>query len=115
MSEDQIADLYRSWRAPILDPLMEAGTITGHGVYTPYMHGPGGWDDVTGWVTMTDLGAMDAVEAAVDADAAAHSEEEEAAWMEAMQTIFEPPTEGNHTDRLLVVTHFNMAEAPADQ
>ena len=73
------------------------------------LHGPAGWSHVTGWVTLSDLGGMDAVQAAIEADWDAMSEEKQAEWMADMQKTFEMPSEKNHQDRILVVTHFSAA------
>ena len=103
---DAVAEMYRKWRAPIMDELMEAGKLNAHGFYSRVMHGPEGWEDVTSWFTMSDLEAAEAADAA-------RSEEEGAAMMSDMQQKFEFPGRGNHTDRLLVVLHYNAAEMAA--
>ena len=97
-----------------LAPLMEAGKINAHGVYTRVMHGPDGWEDATGWYTMEDLGGIDAVWAAGKAENASQTEEQKAEWMADMKKSFQMPGEGNHTDRILVVLHYGAAEPPTE-
>lgn len=106
--------MYEKWRAPMMDGLMEAGSIIAHGVYTPYLHNAEGWDDATAWFTMSGLGSVDAVHAAVIADGSSRSEDEQAAWMAEMMEKFEMPGEGNHEDRILVVTHYAEAAPPSE-
>ena len=113
--DDDVVAMYGKWRAPIMDRLKTDGKILGHGVLTPYIHGPGQGGDVTAWYTMADLGALDAVEGAADAAEAARTPEQSAEWMADMQKHFERPGKGNHTDRLLVVTHYKSAGPPPSE
>lgn len=113
-SVDAAKEIYKKWRAPIMDELMEAGTINAHGIYTMELHPTTGWADMTGWFTMPGLGAMDTVEAALVAADDARTEEQQAEWIAEVSKVFEMPAEGNHTDRVLVVLHYNAAEAPAE-
>jgi hypothetical protein len=115
VDESAVRDMYRKWRAPMMDKLLADGAGVGHGAFTPYLHGPGsGTSSVTAWYTIADLGKVDAVDAAVDADAAARTDEQKAAWGADMQKSFERPDDSNHTDRILVVLHYKSAGPPSE-
>lgn len=108
---DEVKAMYEKWRAPVMKGLMDGGQIQAHGFYTQQMHGPSGWQDVTAWFTMADLGGMDAVDKATEAADDARSEEQQKEWLADMQQTFEMPAEGNHTDVILAVLHYHSAAA----
>lgn len=115
VSEGAIRKMYAKWRAPMMDGLKADGKILGHGFLMPYLHGPGSGGDVTAWYSMADLGAVDAMDTAMDKDEAARTPEQSAEWLADVQKLFARPDNSNHTDRLLVVLHYKSAGPPASE
>ncbi|MDX1500820.1 MAG: hypothetical protein R3325_00550 [Thermoanaerobaculia bacterium] len=101
-----LGDLYRKRRAPMMDKLVADGKIIGHGAMVSEIHAEGAMNRISGYVAMSDLGDMDDLLAAEEANMAAMSEEDRKEWMETMRTNFDF---SRHSDRILVVLHYNSA------
>lgn len=112
---EDVKAVYKKWRAPMMDKLMEDGKIVAHGFFVPIMHGPGVNADATAWHTMEGLEGEGAVDAADRAARAARTDEQQAEWLADVQGVFAPPGQSRHSDRLLVVLHYQGATPPASE
>jgi hypothetical protein len=63
---DKLTEFYEKHIQPVYEKLLADGTITGFGLSTQEIHGVGDWTHI-GWYTMSNLGSIDTVQAAVDA------------------------------------------------
>jgi hypothetical protein len=95
-----LTPFYKKNVAPIYDKLLADGTITGYGMYTQELHGEPGWTHL-GWYTMTDLGAIDAVDQAFRASFTE----------DMMNEAIEVMDWSTHKDKVLLIVHLGgMAE-----
>lgn len=113
MAEDQVKGLYDKWRAPMMDQLMADGAILGHGAFAKALHGSGSGWEIGSWFSMADLAGMDAVMKADTETNAARSAEDMAAFMAEVGGVMDLAG-GNHSDRILVVIHYQAGAPPAD-
>jgi hypothetical protein len=65
-NEGKITAIYKEHLRPVYQKLLDDGTITSFGLSTQELHGVGDWTHL-GWYTMSKLGSIDTVQAAVDA------------------------------------------------
>jgi hypothetical protein len=61
----KISAMYKKYFQPVYQKLLDEGVITSFGLSTQEIHGVGDWTHI-GWYTMSDLGAIDKVQAATD-------------------------------------------------
>lgn len=64
-NEGKLTAMYKKYFQPVYQKLLDEGTITSFGLSTQELHGVGDWTHI-GWYTMSDLGAIDKVQAATD-------------------------------------------------
>lgn len=90
---------YKDNVAPIYDQLVADAKVQNYGMHVPAVHHGEEWTHMS-WFMSSNLAARDDVSGALEAAAAARTEEEETAW-EATTEIFEP----GHEDQILMVVH----------
>jgi hypothetical protein len=62
----KLTEIYKEYLQPVYQKLLDDGVITSFGLSTQELHGVGDWTHI-GWYTMSNLGSIDKVQAAVDA------------------------------------------------
>ena len=98
----KVTDFYQKYLQPVYQRLLDDGTITSFGLSTQELHGVGDWTHI-GWYTMSKLGAIDTVQAAVDA-----------AFTEEMGAEIGPMMDPSaHWDQVLLIVH--MGGMPKDE
>ena len=91
---DKVTSFYKKHMQPVYEKLLADGTVTSYGLSTQEIHGVGDWTHI-GWYTMSNLGSIDTVQAAVDA---AFTEEMAAE----IGPMFDPSA---HWDTVLLIVH----------
>ena len=90
----KITGIYKKHLQPVYEKLLADGTITSFGLSTQEIHGVGDWTHI-GWYTMSNLGSIDKVQAAVDA-----------AFTEEMGAEIGPLMDPSaHWDQVLLIVH----------
>jgi hypothetical protein len=90
----KITGFYKLHLQPVYEKLLADGTITSIGLSTQEIHGVGDWTHI-GWYTMSNLGSIDKVEAAVDG-----------AFTEEMVAEIGPLMDQSaHWDQVLLIVH----------
>lgn len=102
----KVSGIYKQWRAPMMDKLLESGKIVGHGYFERAVSAPGGgWTHVS-WTSMESLAGLDAVHEAYVNQASGFTEAEREDLMETVDGAFDLSIDH---ERILVVTHFHSA------
>jgi hypothetical protein len=97
---------YIDYVPPVNDKLVADGTILAYGLATPAVHRGEDWTFMS-WTSLSNLTALDKIEAAFDAAEAARSEEEN----KTMQQRFQDSSDwSGHRDQTLMVLHRKVSE-----
>lgn len=96
----KVTEFYKKHIQPVYQRLLDDGVITSFGFSTQELHGVGDWTHI-GWYTMSELGSIDTVQAAVDA-----------AFTEEMGAVIGSMLDRSaHWDQVLLIVHFGGVTA----